>query len=224
MTVRARRKFRLALVDRTGLATEFESIARDRNWGVELISCSSALEIVGDAGPTNLSGLVVSVTAAGPFLTDVLRWSESSLQRIPTLLVGSGKSEDEAARRIILGREHVRWRGPGPTRADLAEWLVTAIEIHDLRVLRAEHDALAQSLREARMQLFHGFIGQFTPPEGPPCGPPLPTSLEEIVPLRDARAQFERAHIQAVVGQNASLKDASASLGISYTSLWRRLR
>ena len=44
------------------------------------------------------------------------------------------------------------------------------------------------------------------------------------LPLREARAQFERAHIKAAVREWGSLKEAAAALGISYTSLWRRLR
>ena len=49
-------------------------------------------------------------------------------------------------------------------------------------------------------------------------------TLEEIMALREARAQFERAHIKAAVREWGSLKEAAAALGISYTSLWRRLR
>jgi hypothetical protein len=118
----------------------------------------------------------------------------------------------------------VKWLDAKAPRIDLSNWLLTAIEVHELRAFRAEHDAIAGSLREARMQLFHGFISSYSPPEGPPCGPPLPTAIDEIQMLRDARAQFERAHIQAAVRERGSLKDASAALGISYTSLWRRLR
>lgn len=220
-----RRTFRLAVVDRAGLAAEFDSIAREKVWGVEVLSCSSALEIVGDSGPGPLGGLVVSVGASGPFLTDLLRWTDSSVhQRVPTLVIGSGRDEDEAAARMVLGREHVRWMDADPTRDTLAEWLLVALEVHEVRAYRAEHDSIAQALREARMQLFHGFITSYSPPKGPPVGPPLPTTLEEIQPLRDARSQFERAHIQAAVREWGSLKDASAALGISYTSLWRRLR
>ena len=43
-----RRTFRLAVVDRAGLAAELESIAREKGWPVEVLSCSSALEIVGE--------------------------------------------------------------------------------------------------------------------------------------------------------------------------------
>ena len=220
-----RRKFRLAVVDRAGLAAEIEAIAREKDWPVDVLSCSSALEIVGDGGPGPLGGLVVSVSASGPFLTDLLRWTESSVtQRIPTLIIGAGRPEDEAAARMILGREHVSWMDASPTKESLASWLVIGLEVHEVRLFRAEHDGIAQALREARMQLFHGFVSTYTPPEGPPCGPPLPKSIEEIQPLREARAQFERAHIQAAVREWGSLKDASSALGISYTSLWRRLR
>jgi hypothetical protein len=220
----AQRRFRMAVVDRFGLAGELEQIARENSWNVEVIACSSALELVGESGPGQVDGLAITVATAGPFLTDLLRWTDSSTQRVPSLLVGSGKPDDESARRLILGREHIRWRESGHDKTHLAEWLLMALEVKAARAYRSDHDGLAQALREARMQLFHGFITQYTPPEGPPCGPPLPTMVEEIQPLRDARAQFERAHIQAAVRECGSLKDASLALGISYTSLWRRLR
>ena len=221
----ARRSFRLAVVDRAGLAATFESIARERGWSVEVVACSSVLEIVGDAGPGQLGGLAVSVAASGPFLTDLLRWTESSaVMRVPTLVIGAGREDDEAAARMTLGRGHVRWLDAEPLRESLADWLLVAIEVHEIRGFRSEHDAVAQALREARLQLFHGHMQTYAPPDGPPCGPVLPTTLEEIAPLREARSQFERSHIQAAVREWGSLKDASAALGISYTSLWRRLR
>lgn len=224
-TKNVRRTFRLAVVDRAGLAAEFESIAREKDWPVDVLSCSSALEIVGDSGPGPLGGLVVSVGASGPFLTDLLRWTESTAsQRVPTLVLGAGRPEDEAAARMVLGREHVKWLDPEPAREALSEWLAVALEVHEVRAFRSDHDGIAQAMREARMQLFHGFIQNYAPPEGPPVGPPLPTTTQEIQPLREARSQFERAHIQAAVREWGSLKDASAALGISYTSLWRRLR
>ncbi len=220
-----RRAFRLAVVDRAGLAGTFEAIARERGWAVEVVACSSVLEIVGDAGPAQLGGLAVSVAASGPFLTDLLRWTETSVtQRVPTLVLGAGREDDEAAARMTLGRGHVRWLDARFDREALAEWLLVAIEVHEIRGFRSEHDAVSQALREARLQLFHGHLQGYSPPDGPPCGPPLPTTMEEILPLRDARAQFERAHIQAAVREWGSLKDASAALGISYTSLWRRMR
>ncbi|MCA9555640.1 MAG: hypothetical protein KC933_36760, partial [Myxococcales bacterium] len=139
-------------------------------------------------------------------------------------VIGANRPEDEAAARMVLGRDHVRWMDQGPPKDALADWMVVALEVHEVRAFRSEHDGIAQALREARMQLFHGFIQSYSPPEGPPVGPPLPTTIEEIQPLREARSQFERAHIQAAVREWGSLKDASAALGISYTSLWRRLR
>lgn len=218
------RRLKVVVVDRGGLAGEFEVLSRENQWSVEVVACTSVLEVIGESGPGQVEGVVASVGAAGPFLADLLRWTDTAPQRIPVLLVGTGKPEDEGARRLILGREHIRWRGPNPEPTHLAEWLLMALEVQAARAYRAEHDGLAQALREARMQLFHGFITQYVPAEGPPCGPPLPTSIEEIQPLRDARAQFERAHIQAAVRECGSLKDAALSLGISYTSLWRRLR
>lgn len=220
----AQRKLRVVVVDRSGLAGELEVLARENSWTVEVIACASVLEVIGESGPGHVDGVVASVAAAGPFLADLLRWTDTSPQRIPVLLVGTGRPEDESGRRLILGREHIRWRGPNPEPTHLAEWLLMALEVQAARGYRAEHDGLAQALREARMQLFHGFITQYVPTEGPPCGPPLPTCIEEIQPLRDARAQFERSHIQAAVRECGSLKDASLALGISYTSLWRRLR
>jgi hypothetical protein len=219
------RKFKLVVVDRKGLASEMESIARERGFGVDVVSCTSALEVVGENGPTGVGGLAISVSASGPFVMDLLRWAENKFdQRVPTLVIGAGTESDEEAARMLLGREHVKWLDQNAKQADLALWLVTAIEVHELRAYRSEHDAIAAALREARMQLFHGFIQSYAPPDGPPCGPPLPTAIDEIQSLRDARAQFERAHIQAAVRERGSLKDASAALGISYTSLWRRLR
>jgi hypothetical protein len=220
-----RPKFRLLVVDRKGLANEIETMARERGWAIDVIACTSALEVMGENGPTQVGGLAVSVMAAGPFMMDLLRWSENSTaERIPSLVLGAGNDADEEAARMLLGREHVRWLDGKAPRTELTDWLLSAIEVHDLRSFRTEHDAIAAALREARMQLFHGFIQSYAPPDGPPCGPPLPTAIDEIQMLRDARAQFERAHIQAAVRERGSLKDASAALGISYTSLWRRLR
>lgn len=219
------RKFKLVVVDRKGLASEMESIAREKGYSVDVVSCTSALEVVGENGPTGVGGLAISVGASGPFVMDLLRWAENKFdQRVPTLVIGAGTDSDEEAARMLLGREHVKWLDPNTKASDLGEWLVTAIEVNELRAYRSEHDGIAAALREARMQLFHGFIQSYAPPEQPPCGPPLPTAIDEIQSLRDARAQFERAHIQAAVRERGSLKDASAALGISYTSLWRRLR
>jgi hypothetical protein len=147
-----RRSFRLAVVDRAGLAAEFESIAREKAWPVDVLSCSSALEIVGDSGPGPLGGLVVSVGASGPFLTDLLRWTESTAsQRVPTLVLGAGRPEDEAAARMVLGREHVKWLDTDPSRESLAEWIAVALEVHEVRAFRSDHDGIAQAMREARM-------------------------------------------------------------------------
>ncbi|MCK6549629.1 hypothetical protein L6R52_27585 [Myxococcota bacterium] len=219
------RKFKLVVVDRKGLANQLDTLARERGWAVDVVNCTSALEVVGENGPSNVGGLAISVSAAGPFIMDLLRWAENKFeQRVPTAVIGAGAESDEEAARMILGRDHVRWVDPAIAEAELGTWLLTAIEVHELRAYRNEHDSVAAALREARMQLFHGFISSYAPPEGPPCGPPLPTAIDEIQSLRDARAQFERAHIQAAVRERGSLKDASSALGISYTSLWRRLR
>jgi len=219
------RKFRLVVVDRGGLSSTFEAIIREKDWPLEVLSCASALEVVGENGPGVVEGLAVSVAASGPFLTDLLRWTDANVdRRVPTILIGGGGEQDESAARMSLAREHVKWCEPTPNKQILADWLQKAYEVHLLRSYRREHEAIASALREARMQLFHGFIQNYAPPEGPPCGPPLPITLEEIMALREARAQFERAHIKAAVREWGSLKEAAAALGISYTSLWRRLR
>lgn len=216
-------KFTLAVVDRAGLAGEIEAIARLKGVDCDVLSCTSVLEVVGENGPGAVSGLAASASAAGPFLPDLLRWTESLFdQRIPTVIVGS-EIDDEAVR-MVVGRGHVRWVDQDSSGDTLSHWLMVALEVHQLRSFRRAHDGLATTLRDARLQLFHARISTYVPPEGPPCGPALPTAIEEIQSLKDARAQFERSHIRAAVRECGSLKDASAALGISYTSLWRRLR
>lgn len=221
-----RQRLRVAVIDRGSVAADLESVVREHGWPVDVSSCASALEVIGEGAPRSVGGLVVSVPAAGPFLTDVLRWTESHAEgRVPTLMIGSGAgaTEDAAAARMALSREHVRWMGEMSPEV-LREWLLMTVEVHEIRAFRREHENVAASIREARMQIFHGFVSQYTPPDTPPCGPPLPTCIEEIQGLKEARAQFERSHIHAAVRECGSLKDASTALGISYTSLWRRLR
>lgn len=216
----------IAVLDRADLSDELESWSAKHGVGLDLRNFTSALELTGDGGPRSLDGLAIGVAAAGPFLPEVLRWADNQLSdRMPTLLVGSGKeTEDDVATRQILGREQITWLPSGADRDDLKRWLLLTLEVKELRAFRRQHDQIAHSLRRARMQLFHGHTLDVEPPEGPPCGPPLPTNLEEVEPLKEARARFERAHIQAVIREQESLKEASVALGISYTSLWRRLR
>jgi hypothetical protein len=216
----------VAVLDRSDLGNHLAEQGRAGKMDIRLQRFSSGLELMGEQGPRTLDGLAIQVGAAGPFLSELLRWADAQLPyRIPTLLVGTGvePTDDDAARQI-LGREHITWLPAGYRVEDLDRWLLTTVEVRELRACRRQHDQIAQSLRRARMQLFHGRPLDFQPPEGPPCGPPLPTSLEEVEPLKEARSRFERAHIQAVIREQDSLKDASSALGISYTSLWRRLR
>ena len=212
----------IVVVDRDSLASTVEQVASPLG-DITVKRYASVLEVVGDEGPSDAAGVVCSAAAAGPFVQDLLRWTDREhTLRIPTAVVGT--DADEAAVNAVLGRDHVTWIEGATVGDALATWMPTAIETHDLRYFRGQHDALATQLREARTRLFYGDMPSYTPPEGPPCGPPLPTNVEEIQPLRDARAQFERGLTRAAVREKGSLKDASAALGISYTSLWRRLR
>ncbi|MGF1510165.1 MAG: helix-turn-helix domain-containing protein [Myxococcota bacterium] len=216
----------VAVLDRSDLGDVLEERGREGRMDLRVQRFASGLELMGENGPRTVDGLAIQVSAAGPFLSEILRWSDAQLpSRVPTVLVGTGTedTDDEAARQI-LGRDHITWLAAGHTPEELLRWLLTALEVREIRACRRQHDQIAQSLRRARFQLFHGRQLDFQPPDGPPCGPPLPTSVEEVEPLKEARARFERAHIQAVIRDQDSLKDASGALGISYTSLWRRLR
>ncbi len=217
---------RVALLDRGQTEVAVSSAAAEAELQVQLLTYGSALELIGEAGPREVDGLAISVESAGPFLPEVLRWADQLSFRVPTLLVGSGQeAADEEASRQILGRDQIRWVEPDRPSDDIERWLVLVAEVKELRAYRGQHELVAQELRRARLALFHGLS---TDPrmtsEGPPCGPPLPTHREEIEPLKEARARFERAHIRAVLRDQDSLKEASQALGISYTSLWRRLR
>ena len=211
------------VVDRAGLADTVRAIADRLGAQVDVMAYASVLEVLGERGPASAAGLVASAQATGPFLADLLRWTDREHQeRVPAAVVG--KDSDEEALGAVLGKEHVRWVDTGEIEARLTAWLPLALEVHDLRAYRAQHDAIAAQLREARTRIYVGEIDHYNPPEGPPCGPPLPTSIEEIQSLKEAKAQFERGLIRAAVRESGSLKDASAALGISYTSLWRRMR
>jgi len=216
---------RLAVLDRTNLAGALEEASNRAELDVEIGAFASALELIGDAGPNDVDGLVVHVGTSGPFLPEVLRWADHLDDRTPTLLVGTGdESTDDEAARQILGREQITWLSSDRAPVDLERWVLLVAEVAELRSFREQHDRTAQALRRARMALFHGQSVDTRPEDGPPCGPPLPTRLEEVEPLKEARSRFERAHIQAVIRDRRSLKEASGALGISYTSLWRRLR
>lgn len=218
-----RRRATLVVVDRSNLAETVRGIAEKLGATIDVVAYTSVLEVLGDKGPASAAGLIVAAQAAGPFLPDLLRWTDREHQdRVPGAVVG--KDGDEEALAVVLGKEHVRWVDVTEVEARLTDWMPLALEVHDLRAYRAQHDAIAAQLREARTRIFVGEIENYNPPEGPPCGPPLPTSREEIQSLKEAKAQFERGLIRAAVRESGSLKDASAALGISYTSLWRRMR
>lgn len=225
MSRRPSRASRIAVLDRTDLSDALVDAGRRADLEVDILPFGSALELIGETGPADVDGIAVQVGTAGPFLPEVLRWADHLSQRTPTLLLGTGNeaADDEAARQI-LGREQIQWLSVDRTPVDLERWVLLVAEVRELRSFRQEHDLVAQSLRRARMALFHGQPFDGSPSGGPPCGPPLPTRLEEIEPLKEARSRFERAHIRAVLRDRDSLKDASSALGISYTSLWRRLR
>lgn len=218
-----RRPPEIIIVDRNELADRVEAVARELGTPVMIRRFGSVLEVLGDGGPRGGAGLLCSVAATGPFLGDLLKWTDRDpSSRIPAAVVGG--SSDEASVEVVLGRDHARWIDAQRLGEGLAEWLPVAVEVQDLRGFREQHDRLAQALREERSKLFGGELERVVPEEGPPCGPPLPTSVEEIKSLKEARAQFERGLIRAAVRETGSLKDASAALGISYTSLWRRMR
>ena len=212
----------IAVVDRADLAATLERAAQSVGIDAQVSAHTSVLEVIGESGPQDVAGLLASVSAAGPFLQDLLRWTDREGKlRVPSAVVGG--DDDADAVNAVVGHDHVRWIDNNNIEAQVAEWLKVTVETFDLRTFRHQHDTIATQLREARTKLFFG-TGGFVPPEGPPCGPPLPTNIDEILPLRDARAQFERGLIRAAIRERGSLKDASSALGISYTSLWRRLR
>lgn len=213
----------IVVVDRQDLADRISAVAERRGTPVLVRRFGSVLEVLGEGGPKGAAGLLCSVAAAGPFLADLLRWTDREpTSRIPAAVVG-GKGDD-AAVEVVLGRDHARWIDLARFEEGVSDWLPIAMEVHDLRRFREEHERLASSLREDRSRLFAAEVERVVPEEGPPCGPPLPTSVEEIRSLKEARAQYERGLIRAAVRETGSLKDASAALGISYTSLWRRMR
>jgi hypothetical protein len=218
-----RRKANIIVVDRENLADKVQALATARELPLTVSRHASVLEVLSDSGPANAAGVLCSVGSTGPLLQDLIRWTDRDHEaRVPAAVVG--KDTDAESVDSLLSRDHVRWIDSRFLDEQLTAWLMVALEIQDLRAFRAQHEAIASQLREARTRIFHGDLDSYVPPEGPPCGPPLPTSIEEIQSLRDAKAQFERGLIRAAVREAGSLKDASAALGISYTSLWRRMR
>jgi hypothetical protein len=218
-----RKKANVVVVDRESLADKVQALASARELPLMVSRHASVLEVLSDSGPSQAAGVLCSVGSTGPLLQDLLRWTDRDHDnRIPAAVVG--RDQDAESVDSVLSRDHVRWIDARDLDEALTQWLMVALEIQDIRAFRVQHEAIATQLREARSRLFYGEQESYVPPEGPPCGPPLPTSVEEIQSLRDAKAQFERGLIRAAVREAGSLKDASAALGISYTSLWRRMR
>ncbi|MBI4817128.1 MAG: hypothetical protein HY791_12775 [Deltaproteobacteria bacterium] len=195
---------------------------RPRATLTEVMSYGSVLDLLGEKGPGGAIGLVTVASASGPFLEDLLSWTENDRPRIPTAVVGS--EVERASMKALVGRDHVRFIDELRVKDELGSWLSLALEVRDLRKFRALHDSAAGELRRARKRLLLGELDQVEVPNGPPCGPTLPTTLDEVQALKDARAAFERGLVKAAVRETGSLKDASEVLGISYTSLWRRMR
>ncbi|MBI2372812.1 MAG: hypothetical protein HYV07_02315 [Deltaproteobacteria bacterium] len=182
----------------------------------------TVLDVLGDKGPKAPIGLLTHLSGPGPFLEDLLKWTELDRPRIPTAVVGPPSSKDNTS--ALVGRDHVRFIEEARVAEELEAWISLVLEVRDLRKFRADHDAVAAELRRARKKILVGEQEQTAIPNGPPCGPVLPTSIGEVLPIREARAAFERGLVKAAVRETGSLKDASVVLGISYTSLWRRMR
>jgi len=214
----------IVVVERDALSDQIKAVASQLRAKVEVVSFASVLEIIGESGPSSASGLICTAAAAGPFLQDLLRWTEPGDHNARICTAVIGQDSDDAALNAIVGRDHVHWIDSKSIEQGMKDWISAAIEVFDLRRFRLQHEEMAKVLRNARSKLFSGEIESYSPPEGPPCGPPLPTHIEEIQALRDARAQYERGLIRSAIREFGSLKDASSALGISYTSLWRRLR
>ena len=67
---------KLVVVERDGLGEKINEIAERLKVELQILPFSSVLEVVGESGPASASGLICSVSAAGPFLKDLLRWTE----------------------------------------------------------------------------------------------------------------------------------------------------
>ena len=216
---------RIAVVDRGQLHEQVTTIATLLDIDVQLLIYETVLEVVGDNGPADLAAIVCSTSTAGPFLRDLLAWSDREELKTPILTCLVAQESETEAIEHAISYQHVHWSEASEARSTLREWLKSTVEVFDLRYFREQHQSAASKLRKLRRRAFLGDTTEaITPIEGPPCGPPLPTHVEEIQALRDARSQFERGLIRAAIRQFGSLKAASSELGISYTSLWRRLK
>lgn len=176
----------IVVVDRSDLGDRVQALLEELRGGITVKRFASVLDVLGEGGPIDANGLVVNVGAAGPFLHDLLRWTDrSSDSRVPAAVIGG--EADQGAVGAVLVRDHVQWIDAHRVEAALRAWLPVALEVMDLRAFRREHDRLASSLREMRGRLFCGSVDSaaltHVLEEGPPCGPPLPTNIEEILPL-----------------------------------------
>jgi len=225
MTKVKRSSPKIVIVDRGQLRKQIESVVEMLNIEVKLLTYETVLEVVGDAGPTEVTAMVCSAGTAGPFLRDLLAWSDREELSTPILTCLVAPESNVEAVEYAISHQHIHWSDSLDSQSSLREWMKSVIEVFDLRFYREQHQNAATQLRKLRKRTFMGDIMEpISPVEGPPCGPPLPTHVEEIQSLRDARNQFERGLIRAAIRQFGSLKAASAELGISYTSLWRRLK
>lgn len=222
MSGKIRPRARVAVVDRAGdLLERCQRASVDAPWGPELLPCTSVLEVMGGARQDSLDGVAVRTPDAGPLLADLLRWADQRLEPV-LLYVEGGLEQAPELRRLALSRPFVRWRADAAARLD--GWLSDVAELEATNRYRRLHEATAAELRGARMQLYHGMAEAAEPVAGPPCGPPLPTALAEVVPLKAAKMRFEQCQIRAAARECGSLKAAAEALGVSYSSLWRRMR
>lgn len=89
------------------------------------------------------------------------------------------------------------------------------------RELRSLLQAVVMNVREAEIDI-EALLGQIRL-EDSAATPPLAIGLNGT--LRDAKAQFEREYIRAVLAQNKGrIPDAAKALGIQRTNLYRKLR
>ena len=79
----------LVVVDRGDLGDAIERIAKDAGLGVEVARYTSVLDVVGENGPSTAAAVICTVGSAGPFLQDLLRWTDREHgSRIPAAVIG----------------------------------------------------------------------------------------------------------------------------------------
>ena len=134
------------VVDRGDLGDKVKAILESLGVGPDIRGFASVLEVLGESGPKTAAGLIVSTAAAGPFLQDLLRWTDrEQTDQVPTLVVG--KDSDEQALEMVLGKEHVRWIDVSEIEPRLNHFVHLAIEVNDLRSFHDAHEAMAAQLR-----------------------------------------------------------------------------